>query len=1120
MADLARHPNHDDEARIALAIALAGELLEAPRPPGITGRAIRYRDRRTAAIIESAEAADFTVALTDEVARLADPRKGAARLAQLVRGGVPKAFPPLDRVMLALGGRFAPLLPRLVMPMVTRKLRSASADLIVDADERALAAHLGTRAAARPATRAPRANVNVLGEAILGDGEARRRLDAVLACIARPDVDHVSVKISSICAGVNVLAFERTVERVAVALRGLYRASMAARPFTFVNLDMEEYRDLQLTIAAFTTVLDEPEFRSLDAGIVLQAYLPDSHEAATRLCEWAAIRHEAGGGRIKIRVVKGANLAMELVEAELRGWPAATYPTKADVDASYKRVVDTILQARFDRAVHLGLASHNVFDIAWAMVLVDEMRAAGRPDRVEFEMLEGMAPAQAMAVLARQGNVLLYTPVVGADDFVAAIAYLVRRLDENTSPDNFLAHVLSMRPGSPAFHAEAAKFAASVRARNTVSTVSRRAIGPEPPPTSEFHNQPDSDVTQPAVRAALAAALAAPWSPTVVEPVSLADVDRAVITGTNAAAAWSAKPAGERAAVLRAIADVVQAHRFEIVACMAHEAGKTVAEGDPEVSEAIDFCRYYAATCIDHEVHRSALGVVVVAPPWNFPYAIALGGVVAALAAGNSVILKPAPQTRPTAWLAAQHCWEAGVPADVLQFVPTDDDDAGRHLITHTAVSAVVLTGALATAQMFLQWRPSMRLHAETSGKNAMIITAAADIDLAVRDAVRSAFGHAGQKCSATSRLIVEASLLDSSTFLDRLADAAATLRVGPAADPSTDVGPLIEPASGALLRALTTLDPGERWLLQPRPLDADRRLWTPGIRLGVRAGSWLERTECFGPVLAVIRAGSLDEAIDIQNDCAYGLTAGIHSLDGDEVATWTSRVQAGNLYVNRGTTGAIVRRQPFGGWKASAVGPTSKAGGPHYVASLQRWRDDPAVEVGTAAAGFRQWAADWIDHDHDWSSLRAESNRYRCCPLPRGVVLRVGAGVTDAQRERSVRLAQAAAAAAGVRLEVSPAAVGDDEFARLLSTLDVDRLRVVGSVPDSVLAAAHAAHVAVDDQPPVACAEGEMWRWCREQTVSSTEHRHGRLPHVPPGPRSTWPLLDHETLEGRGSEV
>ena len=299
---------------------------------------------------------------------------------------------------------------------------------------------------------------------------------------------------------------------------------------------------------------------------------------------------------------------------------------------------------------------------------------------------------------------------------------------------------------------------------------------------------------------------------------------------------------------------------------MVADANKSIAEGDPEVSEAVDLARYYAwaALALDDitGARPSPLGPVVVSPPWNFPLAIPAGGVLAALAAGNSVILKPAPQSRATAALIAELCWAAGVDRDVLQFVPADDDEAGRRLITHPDIAAVILTGSYATAQMFLGWRPDLRLHAETSGKNSIVITACADIDSAVMDLVRAAFGHAGQKCSAASLAIVEAPLYDNPAFLERVRDAAASLRVGPAADVATEIGPLIDPPGEVLHRALTTLDLGERWLLRPEARSEDETLWTPGIRLDVGPGSWFARTECFGPVLGMIRADDLDHAI------------------------------------------------------------------------------------------------------------------------------------------------------------------------------------------------------------------------------------------------------------------
>ncbi len=488
----------------------------------------------------------------------------------------------------------------------------------------------------------------------------------------------------------------------------------------------------------------------------------------------------------------------------------------------------------------------------------------------------------------------------------------------------------------------------------------------------------------------------------------------------------------------------------------------------------------------------------MVAPPWNFPLAIPAGGVLAALAAGSSVILKPAPQSRATAALIAELCWAAGIERDVLQLIPADDDEAGRRLITHPDIAAVILTGSYATARMFLGWRPDLQLHAETSGKNSIVITATADIDRAVMDLVRSAFGHAGQKCSAASLAVVEAPLYDDPAFLERVRDAAASLRVGSAADVATEIGPLIDAPGDVLRRALTTLDPGEKWLLRPEARSDDGRLWSPGIRIGVRPGSWFARTECFGPVLGIIRADDLDHAIQIQNDSDYGLTAGLQSLDPDEIALWAERVEAGNLYVNRGVTGAVVRRQPFGGWKQSVVGPTAKAGGPSYVNTLVRWHDT-GVDIDMVAADFRQWMRDIGHREHDPTGLAAERNVLRYRPLSGAVLVRCGSHVTSRERE----LMMGASRATGADIVWSdashePAAA----LAARIGALGVVRLRLIGDDADTAThelrVAAHAAGVSVDDSPPVGAAEIELPRWLREQSVTTTMHRHGRLPHGP----------------------
>jgi RHH-type transcriptional regulator, proline utilization regulon repressor / proline dehydrogenase / delta 1-pyrroline-5-carboxylate dehydrogenase len=478
-------------------------------------------------------------------------------------------------------------------------------------------------------------------------------------------------------------------------------------------------------------------------------------------------------------------------------------------------------------------------------------------------------------------------------------------------------------------------------------------------------------------------------------PIGTAEVDRAIGVARAAQAGWWSAGPDERAAILHRVGDVLEQQRGTILATMAHEAGKTAGEGDPEVSEAVDFARYYAADArrlsTMHGASPQPLGTVVVAPPWNFPLAIPAGGVLAALAAGSDVILKPAPQSARTAALLAAACWEAGVPRDVLQFLPAPDGDVGRRLVTHDGVDAVVLTGAYATASMFHDWRPALRLHAETSGKNAIVVTATADIDLAVADIVRSAFGHAGQKCSAASLAIVDARLYDDPRFLERLRDAAATLARRGGARPGDRRRTTDRTARpGARTSAH---DARGRRDVAPVPRVSIRRPAVVVARDPPRrtAGSWFARTECFGPVLGVVRATSLDDAIRIQNSTDYGLTAGLHAFDPDEVTYWLERVEAGNLYVNRGITGAIVRRQPFGGWKRSAVGPTMKAGGPNYVASLMHWSDTADVDLALVEERYERWMAEVGHAEHDATGLLAEHNFFRYRPTS-GIAFRFGA--------------------------------------------------------------------------------------------------------------------------------
>ena len=1166
------------------AVELAEALLREARAQQTADE--HAQAKKLARMMADPHGKELTIALADQAFRSHRPERIADQLAYLLeRYGVPQYMDWWERVALLLGGAMAYYLPSLVVPPIVARLRHETQNVILPGEEEDLRRYIEERRRA-----GVRLNLNQLGEAILGEKEAARRLEAYLTLLARDDVEYISVKVSSVYSQIDLVAFRATVAQVAERLRTLYRAAGRHRyrhpdgriTPKFINLDMEEYRDLDLTVTAFREVLDEPEFLSLSAGIVLQAYLPDSHRVQRALTEWALARRARGGAPIKLRIVKGANLAMERIESAVHGWPQAPYETKSEVDANYKRMLQYGCRPEHADAVHLGIASHNLFDVAYGLVL----REAHHVEPwVEFEMLEGMANHQARAVHARAGGLLLYAPVVRAEDFHSAIAYLVRRLDENTAPENFLRHVFDLEPGSPAFLVERDRFLAAFGIEAGLSDAPRRfqdrRVEAGAPPVlralhAAFENEPDTDWTLAANRA---------WIDDVVRrwrershdriPLQIggelrtgpsqgdghdpsrpgrvayryalggpADVDRALTVARAAQPTWAALSIAERGARLEACAAELGRRRGDLIGAMIVDGAKTATEADAEVSEAVDFARYYARTLREAatslgDCRMEPLGVVVVTPPWNFPLSIPAGGVLAALAAGNAVVLKPAPEAVLVGWHLANGLWDAGIPREILQFLPCPDDEIGRGLVTDSRVGGVILTGSAETARLFLGWRPDLPLFAETSGKNAIIITALADRDQAIRDLVRSAFGHNGQKCSAASLAICEAEVYDDADFRRQLRDGAQSLAVGTAWEPTSRITPLTQAPGAALRRALTVLDEGEEWLLEPRPATDNPQLWSPGIKLGVRAGSFFHRTECFGPVLGLMRAENLDHAIELANAQPFGLTSGIQTLDDREIARWVDRIEAGNLYVNRPITGAIVGRQPFGGWKASSVGPAAKAGGPNYVLQLARWRQvaRPAVDqeplseslatvldrclAGLTNADARSlleasaasYARAWREHfsrEHDPAAIRGELNafRYRSC---RHVIARG----TTARPDAAVALCQIILAAhvAGTRLTVSLSPesepwVGLAECAgvelvveaeagfvdRLAHPLDMERVRVWEPISTAARAAANGTGVTVIDAPVLANGRLELRWYLREQTVSRVLHRYGSV--------------------------
>jgi RHH-type proline utilization regulon transcriptional repressor/proline dehydrogenase/delta 1-pyrroline-5-carboxylate dehydrogenase len=1084
-----------------------------------------------AAVLRDENGLNFAVGFVDGVVRPESLRISARNLAAL-RKTVPALLPAWMRALIPVGALLAPIAPWPVVPIARGVLRRMVGHLIIDASDSNLDKALG-----RIKGKGFALNVNLLGEAVLGQHEADKRLEGSKRLLAHPSVDYVSMKVSAAIAPHNPWAFAQAVEHIVERLTPLFQQAAASNPPKFINLDMEEYKDLGLTIEVFKRIRGREDLHNLRAGIVLQAYLPDAPSRMHELQLWARERRARGGAPIKVRIVKGANLSMETVDAQLHDWPLAVVESKQAADANYKRVVNYALTAHHLTNIEVGIAGHNLFDIAFAHSL---MQQRGPRSGVSFEMLLGMAEAQALTVANDVGQILLYTPVVAPTEFDVAIAYLIRRLEESANPENFMSAVFELAEQRKLFDREAARFAASVddieKHFADTNRVQDRTAPVSASLQTQFENSVDSD---PAITANKK------WAASLFDSNALTSIgvegakalwvtdattlEARVATAKAAAKTWQQLPVASRAEYLRKVANALEANRGRLIQVMMAEAGKTIDQADPEVSEAVDFANYYAQQALNlaelDGAKHIADDLVLVTPPWNFPIAIPAGSTFAALAAGSAALLKPAPQvTRCGAMLA--EILGSVLPAGVVTALQVAEDQLGRSLISHKSVDQLVLTGAFDTAKLFRDFNPALRLIGETSGKNAIIVTEYADLDLAARDVVASAFGHAGQKCSAASLVILVGSVARSQRFENQLLDATRGLVVDYATNPLAQMGPLIEKPAAKLQHGLTELDGKERWLIEPKQLDNTGRLWSPGIRANVKSGSTSHLTEYFGPVLSIMHARNLEEAIALQNATDYGLTAGLHSLDAREIELWSAKVQAGNLYINRGITGAIVQRQPFGGWKKSAVGATAKAGGPNYLFAFGRFESaalahqskryplSPNVEAllktieplvgGNDFAALTRAAHDdakqlieTFGQTTDVTGLSVEKNLFRYSPA--ACLIRIDESLSDFDRYRELL----AAAATGANISIEQLHKGEEQLPGILEkqlriepeTSALARLSAKGTNriwAPQIDAASIPVEIAHYRNAAVESGRITLLKHFKEQAIAITNHRFG----------------------------
>ena len=819
-------------------------------------------------------------------------------------------------------------------------------------------------------------SVDLLGEATITETEADRYRDHCVEALrtlhrtstdwpAAPllEQDHLgplprvqlSLKISALTSRLDPIDPEGCYQTVAVRLRAIVDLAMSLQAGVIFDMEQADTKDVLLDI--FTRLFSESTYRTYaHAGVALQAYHRGTEHDIQRLLAWVRTR----GTPITIRLVKGAYWDSDTVRYRQAGWPVPLYEHKAETDRCYESLVLLLLEQT--SLVRPAFGTHNLRTLA-----VIEAAAASRglsPDAWEYQMIYGMAEPLQQALVTLGRRLRLYTPV---GQLLPGMAYLVRRLIENTSNESFLrkeyvesqslASLLAPPSGSPP---------------SQTATASEEA--------ADFHNEPYTDFSQAAARTAMQGAVAAvhaqlgrTWDGTqdglvlngpplasrnpahpdqvvgLLPSASEENVATAVQTALTASDEWPRRPTSERIAVIRRAAAMLRVRRYELTAWEIVEVGKPWREADADVAEAIDFLEFYAGQMgrlttplrlgrypgeLNQRWYRPR-GLTAVIAPWNFPLAIPAGMVSAALVAGNRVLFKPSERAPVLGWLLAELFWQAGVPPTALRCLP-GGGNVGRALAGRPELATVAFTGSRTVGLHLLAGaatvpdgqRHVQRVIAEMGGKNAIIIDETADLDEAIVGVMASFTGYAGQKCSACSRAIVLEPAYEP--FLARLREAVMSLRIGDPCEPGTQMGPVVDERAKQRIDSFIAQGEKECRLVVRRAHNGAGYYVGPVVFADVRPHHRIAQEEIFGPVLAVMKASSMADALRLANDTDYALTGGVYSRSPANLALASEQFDVGNLYLNRPITGALVGRQPFGGHRLSGVG--AKAGGEDYL--------------------------------------------------------------------------------------------------------------------------------------------------------------------------------------------
>ncbi len=1007
-------------------------------------------------------------------------------------------------------------------------------------------------------------------EKVVSPEEAETNMTYYLNWLLENKINCISLNPSAIISEIHFNDNNSAINVLADNLQEIYQVASYNRANPkMVILGLEDYKYLYPTIEAFKKALEK--FPYLKAGITLQAYLPESFHLQKDLTAWAKQRVEKGGAPIEICLVKGGYLSSEQIKASQKGWPQTPFTSKSQTDANFKRMAEFGLKKENTFFAHLTIGTHNIFDLAYCLVL---MKENGVEKYTKFQMIKGPSDhiSTVLSKLLPQ-QFRISTAFIEEKDYYHAMPYIIRRIEELTGTENFLKYALEISPRNEFFEKFQTDFLQSFEKIKKLPTESRRFQLRKVMPSSTdifvpFNNEPDTDFTLP-INQQWKNQILKQWQnycPGLIPlciggkiidkgdekkknnpsnpylhlykylAASETQIQTAIDTAKKNEQNWRLFPVEKKKTILAKAAQLLREKRADLIGALMLDTAKILKEADAEISQTIDMLEYYILRIEKvlkiKDVIIKPKGTVSIFSSRAFPLSVPTGGIAAALLTGNCVLFHPASDAIFSGWMLSSILWKAGIPKEVLQFFSCDNE---KPLLQDLRLTTVILTGRAATTEKFLNINPLLDLNSASEGKNIFIVSAFSDKKRAIKNLLSSAFDYSGQKYSSVSIAILEKKVFEDKSFLQTLKEAAANLKVGSIWDEKTKIGPLIRAPDKQLLKALTSLEEGESWLLQPRQDLFNPNLFSPGIKINLKPDSLFFKQFLPGPILGLIKADNFTEALELADSTDYGLCTVLDSLSDKEIMLWKTKVKAGNYYCNRHSHGTIIRRQPFGGYKKSAFGLQYKAGGPNYLLAfmvahqtfLPTEKRPVSEEVNNlsyflskftlSAEALGIWYASCANYAYWWHRMQlprdpnkivGEDNFFGYIPRNK-ITLRI----YPKDRPLDFLRITAAALTCKATLNISvdkqnfpqidwqelslffPITYESEEFfLQQVREKKISRIRLAGRTSAELKQTAALALCYVDDAPVLANGRWELLHYLKEFTFSHAYHRFGNL--------------------------